>query len=123
MRSGRSRFLVSSCLAALLLGGAGRAAWGADKKPPPAPAPAPDAPAKAAEKSSVKPAAERTGVGGAVGRAARPGGAKQESKSAAKTLGPRIPEHLRKALEAQIARRIERDIAGQKQLRQEAVGL
>ena len=123
MRSRRSRLLVSFWLVALLLSGASPAAWSADKKPPPAAAPPVETPAMASEKSSVKPAAERTVVGGAVGRAARPAGGKQDSKSAAKSLGPRIPEHLRKALEAQIARRIERDIAGQKQLRQEAVGL
>jgi tetratricopeptide (TPR) repeat protein len=101
----------------------GRDASCADKKPPPAAAPAADTPAMAAEKSSVKPAAERTVAGSAVGRAARPAGGKQETKAAAKSLGPRIPEHLRKALEAQIARRIERDIAGQKELRREAMGL
>lgn len=121
MRRGRARLVVSSSVALWLLVGAGPRAWSADKKA--APPPAADTPAMASEKSSVKPAAERAVAGGAVGRAARPAGNKQETKNAAKKLGPRIPEHLRKALEAQIARRIERDIAGQKELRQEAVSL
>ena len=125
MRKRRATHFVSSALTALLVASAGQRAWSADKKAaPPAQPSSADTPAMASEKSSVKPAAERTVAGGAVGRAAaRPAGSKQEAKSAGKKLGPRIPEHLRKALEAQIARRIERDIAGQKELRQEAVGL
>ncbi|MET0595916.1 MAG: tetratricopeptide repeat protein, partial [Polyangiaceae bacterium] len=117
-----ARLFVSASVLGLILG-RGTDLWSADKKPPPVATPA-DTPAMASEKSSVKPAAERTVAGGAVGRAAaKPSGNKQEAKAAVKTLGPRIPEHLRKALEAQIARRIERDIASQKELRQEAVRL
>ena len=78
----------------------------------------------ASEKSSVKPAAERAIAGGAVGRGAQPKNAQQAgSKSARGPLGPRIPEHMRKALEGLIARRIERDVVAQKTLRAEAVGL
>jgi TolA-binding protein len=95
-------------------------AWSADKKAPATPAA--DTPAMASEKSSVKPAAERTIVGGAVGRSAERR-TTNVVKSSGKPMGPRIPEHLRKALEAQIARRIERDVAAQKDLRREAVGL
>src|SRR6185295_233698 len=94
-------------------------AWSADKK---AATPAADTPAMASEKSSVKPAAERTIVGGAVGRSAERR-TTNVVKSSGKPMGPRIPEHLRKALEAQIARRIDRDVAAQKDLRREAVGL
>jgi TolA-binding protein len=96
-------------------------AWSADKKPPPSSAA--DAPAMASEKSSVKPAAERTIVGGAVGRGAERRATTSSAKSSGKPMGPRIPEHLRKALEAQIAHRIERDVAAQKDLRREAVSL
>ena len=78
----------------------------------------------ATEKSSVKPAAERTISGGAVGRAAQPKGSQRAgSKSTRGPLGPRIPEHMRKALEGLIAQRIERDVVAQKTLRAEAVGL
>jgi TolA-binding protein len=78
----------------------------------------------ASEKSTVKPAAERTISGGAVGRSAQPKAAQQSgSKSSRGPLGPRIPEHMRKALEGLIANRIERDVAAQKTLRAEAVGL
>src|SRR6266566_2013081 len=94
-------------------------AWTADKKP----TPAADVPAMASEKSRVKPAAERAIVGGAVGRAAERRAPGSVVKSSGKAFGPRIPEHLRKALEAQIARRIDRDILAQRDLRREAVGL
>jgi len=75
----------------------------------------------ASEKSSVKPAAERAIAGRVVGRSA--GSVASGPKSSTKPLGPRIPEHMRKALEAHIALRIDRDIAGQRDLRREAVGL
>ena len=98
-------------------------AWSADKRVPAAPVTSADAPAMASEKSSVKPAGERAVAGGAVGRGAQPKPTDATKKSGTKALGPRIPEHLRKALEVQIARRIERDIVAQKSLRAEAVGL
>src|SRR5450432_1963466 len=117
------RLLVGPSLALLLIGAGDRAAWSADKKSTLA-QPAADSPAMASEKSSVKPAAERAIAGGAVGRSAKPGGAQQAgSKSSRGPMGPRIPEHMRKALEGLIARRIDRDIIAQKSLRAEAVGL
>jgi cellulose synthase operon protein C len=123
MSSRRTRLFLSPSLAVVLLGAAPRDAWPADKKPPAAAVPRADTPAMLSEKSIVKPAAERSVAGSAVGRSTQPTGTKQEAKTSAKKLGPRIPEHLQKALEAQIARRIDRDIAGQKELRREAVSL
>src|SRR3954453_4774519 len=117
------RLLSGPSLALLLLSVGDRAAWSADKKSTLA-APLADSPAMASEKSSVKPAAERTIAGGAVGRGAQPKNAQQAgSKSSRGPLGPRIPEHMRKALEGLIARRIDRDVIAQKTLRAEAVGL
>jgi TolA-binding protein len=114
------RLLLGPSVALLVLGAGDRAAWSADKKG----TLAADSPAMASEKSSVKPAAERTIAGGAVGRGAAPRGGQQAgSKSTRGPLGPRIPEHMRKALEGLIARRIERDVVAQKTLRAEAVGL
>src|SRR4029077_9912091 len=92
------RLLSGPSLVLLLLSVGDRAAWSADKKSTLA-APA-DSPAMASEKSSVKPAAERAIAGGAVGRGAQPKNAQQAgSKSSRGPLGPRIPEHMRKALE------------------------
>src|SRR5579859_1922312 len=114
-RGGSMRFGASVVLVTLLPA----SGWSGDKKA----TPAADVPAMASEKSSVKPAAERAIAGGAVGRAAEKRAPGSAVKSTGKTFGPRIPEHLRKALEAQIARRIDRDIVAQRDLRREAVGL
>src|SRR3954465_11922416 len=73
-----------------------------------------DTPAMASEKSTVKPAAERSIAGAPGGRAAAPPPPERAAESAGKSLGPKIPEHLQKALQAVIARRIDRDIAAQK---------
>ena len=82
-----------------------------------------DTPAMASEKSTVKPAAERSIAGAPVGRAASPRARERAAESAGKSLGPKIPEHLQKALQAVIARRIDRDIVAQRTLRGEAVSL
>src|SRR5437763_4011992 len=66
-----------------------------------------DTPAMANEKSTVKPAAERSIAGGTLGRAEKSAQASGE-KGQGRALGPRIPEELRKALEGLIARRIDR---------------
>src|SRR5882724_11759508 len=110
------------CITGLFVAGLVSAipARSADKKPARTAAPLP---AMASEKSSVKPAAERTIQGRAVGSAAETRASSAGTKSSGKSMGPRIPEHLRKALEAQIAVRIDRDIASQKDLRREAVAL
>jgi tetratricopeptide (TPR) repeat protein len=98
-------------------------AAGAKPAPPAAPAGGAAAPAAAKEKSSVKPAAER-GVVTTGNFKREPAQANAtSSRSSGKALGPRIPEHLQKALAAQIARRIDRDIGAQKALRAEALGL
>ena len=61
-------------------------------------------------KSSVKPAAERTVAGG--GRRTEHRTPRHDvGEERGQAAGAAIPEHLRKALEAQIARRIERDVA------------
>jgi TolA-binding protein len=114
----RGRAVVSACIAGWL--GISLPASGApDKKS----ATVSDAPAAAAEKSTVKPAAERAIAGNAEWRRTPSTGKESAPKAAARSLGPRIPEHLRKVLEAQINRRIDRDVAAQKALRAEAVQL
>src|SRR5258708_26747631 len=120
MRAKRHR--VRSCMAGLLVAGLvpATSGWSADRKSVPAAA---TSPAMASERSSVKPAAERTIQGRAVGSAAETRTTGAATKSSGKPMGPRIPEHLRKALEAQIAARIDRDVASQKDLRREAVAL
>jgi tetratricopeptide (TPR) repeat protein len=98
--------------------------WAGDKKgnvPRPSAATA-DSPAMAGEKSTVKPAAERAIAGGTLGRAGQPAAATQERREG-RSLGPRIPEHLRKALQGLINRRIERDVVREKELRGEAITL
>jgi TolA-binding protein/antitoxin component of MazEF toxin-antitoxin module len=120
MRSSRVRDLVRCSLGVIAVGVWPFTAGSADKKSSPGTT---DTPAMASEKSSVKPAAERAIAAGVVGRAAQGRAATSATKASGKPFGPRIPEHLRKALEAQIGQRIERDIVAQKELRREAVGL
>ena len=121
MRTLRARVVLGSCASLILASiSPSRPAWSADKK---SPQNAADTPAMAGEKSTVKPAAERSIAGGAVGRAAQPRASTSGAKGSGKAFGPRIPEHLRRALEAQIAHRIDRDIVAQKELRHEAISL
>lgn len=114
-------FRVRSLLVALATTAVATPAFAEKRPAQPTPA-APAGPAMAGEKSSVQPAAERTVAAGAT--RTKPGAAQPTGRtSSGGPVGPKIPEHLRKALEAQIQARIADDVAAEKRLRDEAIGL
>src|SRR5579862_4037006 len=108
---------ASSALVVVLL--ASRPGYGGPKAPPAPPPPSASDAIKPAAERSVAPSAPIGPAGHGAGHAAGQGG--QPATPAIR--GPKIPENLRKQLQARLDARVDADVAQTKELRGEAIGL
>ncbi len=108
---------ASSALVVVLL--ASRPGYGGPKPPPAPPPPSASDAIKPAAERSVAPSAPIGPAGHGAGHAAGQGG--QPATPAIR--GPKIPENLRKQLQARLDARVDADVAQTKALRGEAIGL